>query len=201
MNRGSIRFFICVAGCAALAAGAARPGFAQRPNPAPDPAPVSPAPASEPSSPTEPSSSSSEPRRTKKAAPPRTQKAEKPDRPEKKEKKKVAVATKRSSSTSPARSHQPDPGGAAVSAVVARPTAATVRAEPDTVPFSMKARVLLVLTVLVTALLLAAAVAPRRLLARLSVDGLQERRADLAFAGLCVLTVGSLLGTLVAISG
>jgi hypothetical protein len=36
---------------------------------------------------------------------------------------------------------------------------------------------------------------------RLSVDGLQERRADLAFAGLCVLTVGSLLGTLVAISG
>ena len=84
---------------------------------------------------------------------------------------------------------------------MARPTAAPIRAEPDTVPFSTKARLLLGGTVLLTILLLAAAVAPRRLLARLSVDGLQERRADLAFAGLCVLTVGSLLGTLVAISG
>jgi hypothetical protein len=86
-------------------------------------------------------------------------------------------------------------------AAAAGPAAAAVRSEGDTVPFSTKARVLLVLTVLVTLLLLAAAVAPRRLLVRLSVDGLQERRTDLAFAGLCVLTVGSLLGTLVAISG
>ena len=84
---------------------------------------------------------------------------------------------------------------------MARPTAAPIRAEPDTVPFSTKARLLLGGTVLLTALLLAAAVAPRRLLVRLSVDGLQERRTDLAFAGLCVLTTGFLLGTLVAISG
>lgn len=193
MNRGSIRFLLTVLGCAVLAAAAACPGFAQRPNPAPDPAPAAAAPA--PSS--EPSSTSSEPRTSKKAVSRRSPKAEKPRRPV----KKVAPAAKRRASASSVRSHEPDPGGAAVTVVVARPTAAPIRAEPDTVPFSTKSRLLLGGTVLLTALLLAAAVAPRRVLARLSVDGLQERRADLAFAGLCVLTMGSLLGTLVAISG
>ncbi len=42
MNRGSIRFLLTVLGCAVLAAAAACPGFAQRPNPAPDPAPAPP---------------------------------------------------------------------------------------------------------------------------------------------------------------
>jgi hypothetical protein len=118
-----------------------------------------------------------------------------------KKKHKVAPAAKRRAPASSARSHEPDPGRAPLLAAAAGSAAADVRSEGDTVPFSTKARVLLVLTVLVTLLLLAAAVAPRRLLVRLSVDGLQERRTDLAFAGLCVLTVGSLLGTLVAISG
>jgi outer membrane biosynthesis protein TonB len=198
MDRGSIRFLLSALGCAVIAAAAAHPGFAQRPNPAPDPAPAAPAPSSEPTpQPTEPSST---PRKSKKAVPARAPKAEKPDRPEKK-KHKVAPAAKPREPASPARSHQPDPGHAQVLAAAAKPTAAAVRSEGDTVPFSTKARVLLVGTVLLTLLLLAAAVAPRRLLVRLSVDGLQERRADLAFAGLCVLTVGSLLGTLVAISG
>jgi outer membrane biosynthesis protein TonB len=198
MDRGSIRFLLSALGCTVIAAAAAHPGFAQRPNPAPDPAPAAPAPSSEPTpQPTEPSST---PRKSKKAVPARAPKAEKPDRPEKK-KQKVAPAAKRREAASPARTHQPDPGHAPVLAAAAQPTAAAVRSEGDTVPFSTKARVLLVGTVLLTLLLLAAAVAPRRLLVRLSVDGLQERRADLAFAGLCVLTVGSLLGTLVAISG
>lgn len=197
MNRSSVRFLLTVVGCAVLAAEAAHPGFAQRPNPAPDPAPaaVAPAPSSEPSSP---SATSSEPRRSKKAVSTRTPKVEKPRRPEK---KKVAPARKPELSASSARSHEPDPGGTAASTVAPLPAAALIRSEPDAVPFSTTARLLLGGTILLTILLLAGAVAPRRLLARLSVDGLEERRADLAFAGLCVLTVGSLLGTLVAISG
>jgi hypothetical protein len=199
MNRGSIRFLKSALGCALIAAVAAPPGFAQRPNPAPDPAPAAASAQSSepPAQSTEPSATASKPKRHKRAVSTRTPKAEKPDRPEKKQ-KNVPVA-KRKATASPARSHAPDPGGVAVSAAL--PTAAAIRSEPDTVPFSTKARVLLVGTLLLTALLLAAAVAPRRILARLSVDGLQERRADVAFAGLCVLTVGSLLGTLVAISG
>jgi outer membrane biosynthesis protein TonB len=198
MDRGSIRILLSALGCAVIAAAAAHPGFAQRPNPAPDPAPAAPALSSQPTS--QPAEPATEPKKARKTVPARAPKAEKPDRPEKK-KQKVAPAAKRRAPPPSARSHQPDPGHAPVLAVAAKPTVAAVRSEGDTVPFSTKARVLLVGTVLLTLLLLAAAVAPRRLLVRLSVDGLQERRADLAFAGLCVLTVGSLLGTLVAISG
>jgi hypothetical protein len=122
-------------------------------------------------------------------------KADKPRRP----KKKSAPAANPRPPEASAPFHEPH-RGPTILAKASRPSVAQLASEPAAVSIPTAARLFLLTTGALAVLLWAIAATPGRLLVNVSA-GLKERRSSIAFAGLCVLTAGFLISTVVVMSG
>jgi hypothetical protein len=114
----------------------------------------------------------------------------------------AALAAKTHARKAPARVHEPDPGPGVFTGtlIVSRPAVTPLASGYGGVSISAGIRIFLFVTAALALFFWALAAAPGRLLVTVSA-GLAERRADLAFGGLCVLTTGLLTALVVAVAG